>query len=246
EGAKEAAESEIKDHLNDLEGNARTELQGAKGNLQNAMQKMMAEMVAMQKEIENLKNGIGLPEQDEQPENSTLVAGLEKAGQTLQTKMNKAKNGLKKAADGIRNGNPVGINPPQNGGPNDHDLGSIGEGQAVAYVQSQADTATYAMEANIEALEGQIAGMNSRIDDVYEDLDSTMATAQAVTAARPYIGYGHTSAFGVGLGGAGDQSAIAVGYAHKVTENWTLNGNVSGTKGNDVNVSAGVGASYSW
>lgn len=265
EGAKEAAESEMKDHLGGLEGNARVELHGAKGNLQNAMQVMMAQMQSMQAEIDRLKSG-----QDQIPENggvsnTDLIVGLEKAGQTLNNKMQTAKSVMQDARKewaSSRNSD-VSINPPMNvapstpkapdvvlppqdGEPNDHQLGSTGEGQAVAYVQSQADTATYAMEANIEALEGQIAGINSRIDDVYEDLDSTMATAQAVTAARPYIGYGHTSAFGVGLGGAGDQSAIAVGYAHKVTENWTLNGNVSGTKGNDVNVSAGVGASYSW
>ncbi|MEZ9674216.1 hypothetical protein BCT33_07320 [Vibrio lentus] len=265
EGAKEAAESEMKDHLGGLEGNARVELHGAKGNLQNAMQVMMAQMQSMQAEIDRLKSG-----QDQIPENggvsnTDLIVGLEKAGQTLNNKMQTAKSVMQDARKewaSSRNSD-VSINPPMNvapstpkapdvvlppqdGEPNDHELGSTGEGQAVAYVQSQADTATYAMEANIEALEGQIAGINSRIDDVYEDLDSTMATAQAVTAARPYIGYGHTSAFGVGLGGAGDQSAIAVGYAHKVTENWTLNGNVSGTKGNDVNVSAGVGASYSW
>ncbi|MCB5357812.1 YadA C-terminal domain-containing protein [Vibrio lentus] len=265
EGAKEAAESEMKDHLGGLEGNARVELHGAKGNLQNAMQVMMAQMQSMQAEIDRLKSG-----QDQIPENggvsnTDLIVGLEKAGQILNNKMQTAKSVMQDARKewaSSRNSD-VGINPPMNvapstpkapdvvlppqdGEPNDHELGSTGEGQAVAYVQSQADTATYAMEANIEALEGQIAGINSRIDDVYEDLDSTMATAQAVTAARPYIGYGHTSAFGVGLGGAGEQSAIAVGYAHKVTENWTLNGNVSGTKGNDVNVSAGVGASYSW
>lgn len=253
------------DHLGGLEGNARVELHGAKGNLQNAMQVMMAQMQTMQAEIDRLKSG-----QDQIPENggvsnTDLIVGLEKAGQTLNNKMQTAKSVMQDARKELASSrnSDVSINPPMNvapstpktpdvvlppqdGEPNDHELGSTGEGQAVAYVQSQADTATYAMEANIEALEGQIAGINSRIDDVYEDLDSTMATAQAVTAARPYIGYGHTSAFGVGLGGAGDQSAIAVGYAHKVTENWTLNGNVSGTKGNDVNVSAGVGASYSW
>lgn len=253
------------DHLGGLEGNARVELHGAKGNLQNAMQVMMAQMQSMQAEIDRLKSG-----QDQIPENggvsnTDLIVGLEKAGQTLNNKMQTAKSVMQDARKELASSrnSDVSINPPMNvapstpkapdvvlppqdGEPNDHELGSTGEGQAVAYVQSQADTATYAMEANIEALEGQIAGINSRIDDVYEDLDSTMATAQAVTAARPYIGYGHTSAFGVGLGGAGDQSAIAVGYAHKVTENWTLNGNVSGTKGNDVNVSAGVGASYSW
>ncbi|WP_299138899.1 YadA C-terminal domain-containing protein [uncultured Vibrio sp.] len=279
---KAASKQVLVQHLNDLEVNARTELQGAKGKLQHAvtgedglqsvMQAMMAKMDVMQARIEELESSSNpsVPENggintDLQVALETAKVKLETAGQTLNSKMQTAKSVIQEARKEFASGrnSDVGINPPSNGAPsvpkapdvilppqkgepNAHEFGSTGEGQAVAYVQSQADTATYAMEANIEALEGQIAGMNSRIDDVYEDLDSTMATAQAVTAARPYIGYGHTSAFGVGLGGAGDQSAIAVGYAHKVTENWTLNGNVSGTKGNDVNVSAGVGASYSW
>ncbi|MCC5487126.1 hypothetical protein BCT43_004705 [Vibrio lentus] len=44
EGAKEAAESEMKDHLGGLEGNARTELQGAKGKLQFASMNMQEEL----------------------------------------------------------------------------------------------------------------------------------------------------------------------------------------------------------
>ncbi|MFA0178359.1 hypothetical protein, partial [Vibrio lentus] len=44
EGAKEAAESEMKDHLGGLEGNARTELQEAKGKLQFASMNMQEEL----------------------------------------------------------------------------------------------------------------------------------------------------------------------------------------------------------
>ena len=92
----------------------------------------------------------------------------------------------------------------------------------------------------------QVTFLNDRMDNLEADMDNVMATSQAVTAARPYLLGGQTSAIGVGLGGSGDAAAIAIGYAQRLNDNWTVNGNVSGTQGNDVNVSVGVGASYAW
>ena len=92
----------------------------------------------------------------------------------------------------------------------------------------------------------QVTFLNDRMDNLEADMDNVMATSQAVTAARPYLLGGQTSAIGVGLGGSGDAAAIAIGYAQRLNDNWTVNGNISGTQGNDVNVSVGVGASYAW
>lgn len=227
-------------------------------NVITAMQAQLAQQAQMIKDLQS--NGeVGVPENG--GINADLQVGLEKAGSNLTAKMtqaktdltngfDKVKKGLEKAGDGIRNGNPVGVNPPSNGNPN-HEYGSVGQGAAHSWahagIQEVYNTGNDYTDAKAEeTLTEAKAYTDQRIDEIKDDLDHTIATAQAITAARPYIGYGHESAVGIGLGQAGDSSAISVGYAQKLNNNWTLNGNVSGTKGNDVNFSVGVGASYSW
>lgn len=92
----------------------------------------------------------------------------------------------------------------------------------------------------------KINDLYNQIDRLDEKMDGVMASTQAVTSARPYLFNGQTSAIGVGIGAAGSEQAIAVGYAHRINENWSANANVSATSGNDTEVSAGAGVSFAW
>ncbi|MFV8450045.1 YadA C-terminal domain-containing protein [Vibrio campbellii] len=267
-----------KDNLDDAATAMTAELTDSKAELEAAAasttDQMAAQFAAMQAQLDEQAKLIAELQAGENPTvpNSGISpeaeGALRQASATLQAKMDVAANklqdarqGLEKAADGLRyadKGNgEVGINPPANTKPS-HELGSVGQGQAVAYVQNGMEELynagnEYADQAAGKALadaksytDTQIAGINSRIDGIEEDLSSVMATAQAVTAARPYLSTNQTSAIGVGLGQAGDQAAFAVGYAHRINENWTANANVSGTSGNEIDYSVGAGVSYAW
>ncbi|MEF1165731.1 YadA-like family protein [Vibrio campbellii] len=267
-----------KDNLDDAAIAMTAELTDSKAELEAAAasttDQMAAQFAAMQAQLDEQAKLIAELQAGENPTvpNSGISpeaeGALRQASATLQAKMDVAANklqdarqGLEKAADDLRyadKGNgEVGINPPANTKPS-HELGSVGQGQAVAYVQNGMEELynagnEYADQAAGKALadaksytDTQIAGINSRIDGIEEDLSSVMATAQAVTAARPYLSTNQTSAIGVGLGQAGDQAAFAVGYAHRINENWTANANVSGTSGNEIDYSVGAGVSYAW
>ncbi|WP_104037037.1 YadA-like family protein [Vibrio jasicida] len=267
-----------KDNLDDAATAMTAELTDSKAELEAAAasstDQMAAQFAAMQAQLDEQAKLIAELQAGENPTvpNSGISpeaeGALRQASATLQAKMDVAANklqdarqGLEKAADGLRyadKGNgEVGINPPANTKPS-HELGSVGQGQAVAYVQNGMEELynagnEYADQAAGKALadaksytDTQIAGINSRIDGIEEDLSSVMATAQAVTTARPYLSTNQTSAIGVGLGQAGDQAAFAVGYAHRINENWTANANVSGTSGNEIDYSVGAGVSYAW
>ncbi|CAE6950366.1 hypothetical protein ACOMICROBIO_LKFPLAJE_04276 [Vibrio sp. B1FIG11] len=267
-----------KDNLDDAATAMTAELTDSKAELEAAAasttDQMAAQFAAMQAQLDEQAKLIAELQAGENPTvpNSGISpeaeGALRQASATLQAKMDVAANklqdarqGLEKAADGLRyadKGNgEVGINPPANTKPS-HELGSVGQGQAVAYVQNGMEELynagnEYADQAAGKALadaksytDTQIAGINSRIDGIEEGLSSVMATAQAVTAARPYLSTNQTSAIGVGLGQAGDQAAFAVGYAHRINENWTANANVSGTSGNEIDYSVGAGVSYAW
>ncbi|MGI9947047.1 YadA C-terminal domain-containing protein [Vibrio hyugaensis] len=267
-----------KDNLDDAATAMTAELTDSKAELEavaaSSTDQMAAQFAAMQAQLDEQAKLIAELQAGENPTvpNSGISpeaeGALRQASATLQAKMDVAVNklqdarqGLEKAADGLRyadKGNgEVGINPPANTKPS-HELGSVGQGQAVAYVQNGMEELynagnEYADQAAGKALadaksytDTQIAGINSRIDGIEEDLSSVMATAQAVTAARPYLSINQTSAIGVGLGQAGDQAAFALGYAHRINDNWTANANVSGTSGNEIDYSVGAGVSYAW
>lgn len=253
----------------------KTDLTAGKSELeavaQSATEQMAAQFAAMQKQLDEQAKLIAELQYGENPSvpstgiSPEAESALRDASATLQAKMDVAVNKLQGAAKTLQEkGSKLapqdpdfGINPPSQGVPT-HELGSIGEGQAVAYVQNGLEelyntgneqAQQYADKALSDAksyTDTQIAGINSRIDGIEEDLETVMATSQAVTAARPYLSSNQTNAIGVGLGNSGSQNAIAVGYAHRINENWTANANLSGTSGNEVDYSVGAGLSYAW
>ncbi|GLR04276.1 hypothetical protein GCM10007906_18630 [Vibrio hyugaensis] len=253
----------------------KTDLTAGKSELevaaQSATEQMAAQFAAMQKQLDEQAKLIAELQNGENPQvpstgiSPEAESALRDASATLQAKMDVAVNKLQGAAKTLQEkGSKLapqdpdfGINPPSQGVPA-HELGSIGEGQAVAYVQNGLEelyntgneqAQQYADKALSDAksyTDTQIAGINSRIDGIEEDLETVMATSQAVTAARPYLSSNQTNAIGVGLGNSGSQNAIAVGYAHRINENWTANANLSGTSGNEVDYSVGAGLSYAW
>lgn len=95
-------------------------------------------------------------------------------------------------------------------------------------------------------VQNQIADIESQIDDLRDDMHSVLASTQAINASRAFLPAGHDSAIGVGLGGAGSEGAVAVGYTQRLSDNWTANANLSATSGNDIDVSYGAGVQYSW
>ncbi|CAH1534949.1 exported hypothetical protein [Vibrio owensii] len=238
---------------------------------QSATEQMAAQFAAMQAQLDEQAKLIAELQAGENPSvpstgiSPEAESALRDVSATLQAKMDVAVNKLQGAAKTLQEkGSKLapqdpdfGINPPSQGVPT-HELGSIGEGQAVAYVQNGLEelyntgneqAQQYADKALSDAksyTDTQIAGINSRIDGIEEDLETVMATSQAVTAARPYLSSNQTNAIGVGLGNSGSQNAIAVGYAHRINENWTANANLSGTSGNEVDYSVGAGLSYAW
>ncbi|WP_041055369.1 YadA-like family protein [Vibrio owensii] len=255
--------------------NTHTALSAGKAELeaaaQTATEQMAAQFAAMQAQLDEQAKLIAELQAGENPSvpstgiSPEAESALRDASATLQAKMDVAVNKLQGAAKTLQEkGSKLapqdpdfGINPPSQGVPT-HELGSIGEGQAVAYVQNGLEelyntgneqAQQYADKALSDAksyTDTQIAGINSRIDGIEEDLETVMATSQAVTAARPYLSSNQTNAIGVGLGNSGSQNAIAVGYAHRINENWTANANLSGTSGNEVDYSVGAGLSYAW
>ncbi|MFH0287976.1 YadA-like family protein [Vibrio owensii] len=248
-------------------GKAEIEAAAASATEQMAQQfaAMQAQMEAMQKRIIELESGSNptVPGGDIDP---NLTAKLEQASATMQAKMGVAVDKLQGAADQLKQKGELlkpqdpdfGTNPPAPGAGLDHEPGSIGNGQAVAYARNGLEelynaggeqAQKYADKALSDAkayTDTQIAGLDARIDGIEEDLSSTAAMSQAAIAARPYLRPGHDSAVGVGLGQSGDQAAFAVGYAHAINENWTANANLSGTSGNEIDYSVGAGISYSW
>jgi len=111
---------------------------------------------------------------------------------------------------------------------------------------STVDTRDATQQLQIDNNTLAIEDLYNQIGDLDAKIDGVMASTQAVTAARPYLGHGQTSSVGVGLGAANGAEAIAVGYAHRINDNWTANANVSLTNGNDTDASFGAGVSYAW
>ncbi|WP_116870959.1 YadA C-terminal domain-containing protein [Vibrio splendidus] len=143
--------------------------------------------------------------------------------------------GLKKAADGIRDA--------------DKDWGENSTGAIAQYSQSvQAQTQSQIDE--LYALGNQnatdINTLFNEVDRLDSKIDGVAAMSQASLAARPYLSSNQTSSVGVGIGGAGSEAAFALGYAHRMTENWTANANVAINTGDNAEASYGAGVSYAW
>ncbi|MEZ9246157.1 YadA C-terminal domain-containing protein [Vibrio lentus] len=143
--------------------------------------------------------------------------------------------GLKKAADGIRDA--------------EKDWGENSTGAIVEYSQSvQAQTQSQIDE--LYALGNQnatdINTLFNEVDRLDSKIDGVAAMSQASLAARPYLSTNQISSVGVGIGGAGSEAAFALGYAHRMTENWTANANVAVNTGDSAEASYGAGVSYAW
>ncbi|MGF1720741.1 YadA C-terminal domain-containing protein [Vibrio kyushuensis] len=117
--------------------------------------------------------------------------------------------------------------------------------EAAVYANTQA-AIDDRQDAQIDANTLSINDLYNQVDRLDEKMDGVMASTQAVTAARPYMGANQTNAIGVGLGHAGDAQSMAIGYGHRMNENWTANANVSITTASDTDVSVGAGVGYAW
>ncbi|MGF1698208.1 YadA C-terminal domain-containing protein [Vibrio lamellibrachiae] len=164
----------------------------------------------------------------------------------------------------IKSRNDFGTNPP----PADGDLppvetpdlpivtpvpGEVGNGTVQSYAEQAQEVYAKTQAATDAQQDAAIASNTLSINDLYnqvdrldEKMDGVMASTQAVTAARPYMGANQTNAIGVGLGHAGDAQSMAIGYGHRMNENWTANANVSITTASDTDVSVGAGVGYAW
>ncbi|MCK6262298.1 YadA-like family protein [Vibrio sp. ZSDE26] len=129
------------------------------------------------------------------------------------------------------------------------ETGQLSKEELSTYATTQASVQTAIddrQDAQIDANTVSINDLYSQVDRLDEKMDGVMASTQAVTAARPYMGANQTNAIGVGLGHAGDAQSMAIGYGHRMNENWTANANVSITTASDTDVSVGAGVGYAW
>lgn len=100
--------------------------------------------------------------------------------------------------------------------------------------------------ATLEELEAGQMFLFNEVDRLDSKIDGVAAMNQAALAARPYLSSDQTSSFGVGVGGAGSEGAVALGYAHRINANWTANANVAYNTGDSAEASYGAGVSYAW
>ncbi|MGF1718881.1 YadA-like family protein [Vibrio kyushuensis] len=110
----------------------------------------------------------------------------------------------------------------------------------VALNAEQTNANAKGIQENKEA----IVDLRASFEQQAKKLNGVMASNQAVTAAHPYLDHGQVSSVGVGIGAAGSEGALSVGYAQRLSSNWVLDGNVATTSAHDTSV--GVGASYAW
>lgn len=169
--------------------------------------------------------------------------------------LNEAMNGRPEGSPNYGIDRPTSVTPTVEGGESpsmgvdstqgqiDSILGQMGSTDDRLIAAEQDLYATKAQTAKNTADINKLFGEVKRLDD---RIDSVGAMTQAITAARPQLFSGQTSAIGAGVGMMGSSQAISVGYAHRISDNWSANANVSTTVGNDVDFSAGAGVSYAW
>ena len=97
-------------------------------------------------------------------------------------------------------------------------------------------------DSRISQNSNDIEILKDRMDKIDTRMNSIVATSQAVTAARPYLTDSQNGAIGVGMGMSGSESAVSIGYAQRITANWTANANVATAD----KMSFGLGTQYSW
>lgn len=204
----------------------------------------------------------------------TAGATMQQKMEVAQEKLETAAVGLGYVAEAVKqnkNGD-VGINPPSDGGkyPSDHEFGSIGDGAAQEWLASRIEDGNAAFDEYVQSgIENGKVRMNDYMDtrlsdfeqelqsmymedmeNFYQDVDArmddVMASQHAITNARPFLINGGT-AVGVGVGFAGDSSAVAVGVAHSFKDTgWSVSGSINATSGSNNDVSAGAGVQYSF
>ena len=134
----------------------------------------------------------------------------------------------------------------------DSDTGSdLTPGTPNEYIEAaknQAKTAYNELDGKIDDLradfEQYAADTTKRLDELDDRMDATNASLHAVTNARPYVANGQT-AFGAGVGFAGDTQAVAVGVAHSFTDSqWSVSATVNATTGSHSEFNGGAGAQY--
>lgn len=92
--------------------------------------------------------------------------------------------------------------------------------------------------------QADIADLYNEVDRLDEKMDGVMAGTHAINNARPFLTGAGQTAVGVGVGYAGDSSAVAIGAAHSVNANWSVSLTVNATTGSESEVSGGVGTQY--
>ncbi|CAK3538366.1 putative Trimeric autotransporter adhesin YadA-like C-terminal membrane anchor domain-containing protein [Vibrio crassostreae] len=105
----------------------------------------------------------------------------------------------------------------------------------------------------IANLKGEVAGLEQAFqaqgEAAMEYHDNALATTQATVNARPMVTDGST-AFGAGVGAAGDSEAISVGVAHSFEDsNWSASATATGTSETtyvESEFSAGAGVQYTF
>ncbi|WP_052319163.1 YadA C-terminal domain-containing protein [Vibrio sinaloensis] len=102
------------------------------------------------------------------------------------------------------------------------------------------------LRADFEAF---AAETNQRFLKMEDRMDQVGASLHATVNARPMVANGQT-AFGAGVGFAGDVEAVAIGVAHSFEgTGWSVSGTVnyaSGTKNISSDVMGGAGVQFSW
>lgn len=102
------------------------------------------------------------------------------------------------------------------------------------------------LRADFEAF---AAETNQRFLKMEDKMDQVGASLHATVNARPMVTNGQT-AFGAGVGFAGEVEAVAIGAAHSFEgTGWSVSGTInyaSGTKNISSDVSGGAGVQFSW
>ncbi|WP_061016252.1 YadA C-terminal domain-containing protein [Vibrio splendidus] len=133
--------------------------------------------------------------------------------------------GLKKAADGIRDA--------------EKDWGENSTGSVIAHsqtVQAQTQQQLADIENDVDVLFGEVDRLDTRIDQ-------TQALNAATVNARPMVTNGMT-AFGAGVGYAGSETALAIGVAHSFEDTgWSASGTVAASSDDSV---LGAGVQYAF
>ena len=116
-----------------------------------------------------------------------------------------------------------------------------GNYEQAAYNASANKVNSMAIEGNTRAISSnreQIGAIWSELEQIHRGLDAVAAMGQAAIAARVY-----GSGMGVGFGWSGDESAMAVAIGHELTEQVSVNANVSTT---NQRTSWGMGVNWKW